>query len=271
MGAAADFRARHGRGRLFVLPTPWDVGTARFLVHAGFEAVASASAALATSLGRPDGCNAVPRATAIAHARTLVEAVDVPVNGDLENGFGDAPQAAAETVAEAIKAGLAGCSIEDTTGDARRPLYDRAHAVERIAAAAAARDAADPDFVLTARCEAYLTGHDDPLAECLARLPVMAAAGADVVYACGMHRPDDIRALVGAVEVPVNVLGGSGPTPLALDELAELGVTRVSLGPRLMQAAMGGFLAAVDELRSRGTFDFMARAGDLRRLQRPGG
>lgn len=264
---AARFRALHARDGPFVMPNPWDAGTARVLAAAGFEAIASASAALAATLGRPDGCNAVPRATAIAHARLLVEAVDLPVNGDLENGFGARPEDVARTVEAAIAAGLAGCSIEDASGDPRRPLFDHALAVERIAAAVAARDALDPEFVLTARCEAFLTDRDDPLALCVDRLARMAEVGADVVYACGMHRAEDIGALVAAVDVPVNVLGGSGPEPLPVAALAALGVKRVSLGPRLLQAAMGGFLAAVDELAGAGTFGFTKRAGDLARLQ----
>ncbi len=266
--AAARFRALHEEPGLFVMPNPWDVGTARVLVAAGFHALASASAALATTLGRPDGAVAVDRDTAIAHAAMLARASDLPVNGDFENGYGDLPEAVAETIRAAIDAGLAGCSIEDMTGDPVRPLYDRSLATERIAAAVETRDALDPAFVLTARCEAFLTDHPTPLDECLARLSAMAAAGADVVYACGMSRRDDIKALVEAVPVPVNVLGGTGAAPLSLGELEALGVKRVSLGPRLMQAAMGGFLRAVDELQANGTFGFMADAGDLRRLQR---
>ena len=247
------------------MPNPWDVGTARVLASMGFEAIATASAALASTLGRPDG--ALDRETAMAHARVLVGATDLPVNGDLENGYGREPEAVARTIEGAIAAGLAGCSIEDLE-DGR--LYDADLAVERIAAAARTRDALDPDFVLTARCEAFLTDEANPLDTCIQRLGRMAEAGADVVYACGMHEAAHIRALVDASPVPVNVLGGTGPAPLATGALEQLGVKRVSLGPRLMQAAMAGFLEAAGELRASGSFGFMGTAASLAPFQGKG-
>ncbi|MGI9506762.1 MAG: isocitrate lyase/PEP mutase family protein [Geminicoccaceae bacterium] len=263
---ARIFRDLHERDGLFLMPNPWDAGTARLLGALGFEALASASAALAVTLGRADAAREVSRDEAIAHARMLGEAVDLPINGDLEIGFGNDPEDVAITIRQSIEAGLAGCSIEDRPGYPNQPLYERSHAVERIRAAAEARDATGSAFVLTARCEAFLTGHPDPLKECVERLSAMADAGADVVYACGMSKPDDIAALVGAVPVPVNVLGGSGAQRLTIAELDDLGVKRVSLGPRLIQAALGGFLSAAEEIRETGTFDFMDHAADLRRV-----
>ena len=251
------FRALHERPGIFVMPNPWDIGTAKLLAHLGFEAIATASAALAAASGRRDG--EVGRTISIGHARLIVAATDLPVNGDLENGFGHEPEEVAETIRQAVDAGLAGCSIEDTSGDPARPLYDRAHAVERIRAARAAIPQ-ESDFVLTARCEAYLTGHEAPLKECLERLAMMAEAGADVVYACGMSRAADISALVKTVPRPVNVLGGTGAERLPVRALEDVGVKRVSLGPRLFQAAMKGFLAAAWEVKQDGTFGFIEGA-----------
>lgn len=255
--SATRFRALHERDGIFVMPNPWDIGTAKLLAHLGFEAIATASAALAGSAGRRDG--EVGRTISIGHAKLIVAATDLPVNGDLENGFGHEPEDVAETIRQAIEAGLAGCSIEDATGDAAKPLYDRSHAVGRIRAARAAISK-DSDFVLTARCEAYLTGHESPLTECIDRLGEMAEAGADVVYACGMARAEDIAALVKTVPKPVNVLGGTGAPRLTVHELEDLGVRRVSLGPRLFQAAMAGFIDAARELKEKGSFDFIRSA-----------
>jgi len=261
--AATRFRALHERGGVFAMPNPWDAGTAKVLQHFGFEAIATASAALACSLGTADAAGKVGRRQALDHATVLIDAVDLPVNGDLESGFGDAPEEVAETIRQSIAIGMAGCSIEDRTGNAADPLYERALAVERIRAARAAIDEARSDFVLTARCEAYLTGHDDPLAECLDRLGEMADAGAHVVYACGMSKPDDIAALVKAVSVPVNVIGGTGAEPLSIGQLGDLGVRRVSLGPRFCQAAMGAFVRAAEEVSGKGTFGFLQDATNL--------
>lgn len=259
--AAIRFRALHEREGIFVMPNPWDAGTARILQQLGFEALATGSAPFAATLGRRDG--EVAREEAIGHAATIAAVTGLPVNGDLERGYGDAPEDVYKTVRQAIAAGLAGCSIEDATGNKAEPLYDRALAVERIGAARSAIDEAGSDFVLTARCEAYLTGHENPLQECLERLPEMVDAGADVVYACGMMKADDIGMLVAAVNKPVNVIGGTGPEPLSIKALRELGVKRVSLGPRLYQAAMSGFLRAARELSESGTFGFMGDAANM--------
>ena len=264
MNPAARFRALHERPGIFVMPNPWDIGTAKLLAHLGFEAIATASAALAGASGRRDG--EVGRSISIGHARLIVSATHLPVNGDLENGFGDEPEDVAETIRQAVEAGLAGCSIEDTTGREDQPLYERTHALERIRAARLAIEAAGSDFVLTARCEAYLTGHPDPLRECLERLSAMAAAGADVVYACGMSSADDIATLVREVPRPVNVIGGTGAERLSVSALEDLGVKRVSLGPRLFQAAMAGFIQAAREVKGQGTFNFMEGAPATRAI-----
>ncbi len=258
MDAASRFRALHERDGILVMPNPWDAGSAKVLRHLGFEALATGSAPFAATLGRLDG--ETTRTEAIEHACAIAAASGLPVNADLEKGYGDAPEDVAETVGRAIAAGLAGCSIEDATGRSDEPLFERAHAVERIRAARAAIYETGSDFVLTARCEAYLTGHDAPLKECLARLAEMAEAGADVVYACGMAAADDIAALVQEVPKPVNVIGGTGAEPLSVQALEALGVKRVSLGPRLYQAAMGGLLRAARELKESGTFGFMGDA-----------
>jgi 2-methylisocitrate lyase-like PEP mutase family enzyme len=258
------FRALHERAGIFVMPNPWDAGTAKILRHLGFEALATGSAPFAATLGRRDGD--VERAEAIGHAAMISAMTGLPVNGDLERGYGDLPEDVFQTIRQAIVAGLAGCSIEDATGSKVEPLYERPLAVDRIRAARAAIDEAGSDFVLTARCEAYLTGHETPLEECLERLSQMAEAGADVVYACGMAKADDIAQLVKAVPKPVNVIGGTGPEPLSVKALADLGVKRVSLGPRLYQAATGGFLRAVRELKEEGTFGFMGDAANLREV-----
>jgi 2-methylisocitrate lyase-like PEP mutase family enzyme len=256
--ATSRVRALHERPGIFVMPNPWDIGTAKLLAHVGFEAIATASAALAGASGRRDGD--VGRNISIGHARLIVSATDLPVNGDLENGYGHAPEDVVETIRQAMGAGLAGCSIEDATGDDAKPLYDRKHAVERVRAAREAIAQAGSGFVLTARCEAYLTGHDTPLKECVERLSEMAEAGADVVYACGMSKADDIATLVREVPRPVNVIGGTGKEPLSVRALEDIGVKRISLGPRLFQAAMAGFLNAARELKEKGSFDFIRGA-----------
>jgi 2-methylisocitrate lyase-like PEP mutase family enzyme len=255
------FRALHRRPGLFVMPNPWDAGTARILAHLGFEALATSSAALAVGLGRGDGQTS--RAEAIAHARTIVEATGLPVNGDLEAGYGPEANAVVETIRDAIDFGLAGCSIEDATGDRHAPLYQIGHAAGRIRAAREAIDRAGVDFVLTARSECFLTGHPDPLKEAIHRLRAFEAEGADVVYAPGISTAEQIGAIVSAVKVPVNVLGGTGKVPLPLKTLADLGVKRVSLGPRLFQAATSAFMKASREVRDEGTFGFTAEAAPL--------
>jgi 2-methylisocitrate lyase-like PEP mutase family enzyme len=249
-----DFRELHHReGQPLLMPNPWDVGSARLLESLGFEALATTSSGFAATLGRLD--YGVTREEAIGHAAAIAAAVDVPVSADLENGFGDAPEDAAETVRLAAQAGLAGGSIEDTTGRDDEPVYDLDTAAARVRAAAeAAREAG---FVLTARAENHLHGRDD-LADTIARLQAYEAAGADVLYAPGLASLDDIREVVRAVGKPVNVL--VLPHAPSVAELAEVGVKRVSVGGAFAFAALGAVVDAARELRDRGTYGFTDQA-----------
>jgi 2-methylisocitrate lyase-like PEP mutase family enzyme len=252
---AARFLALHRPGRPLLLPNPWDVGSARVLASLEFEALATTSSGYAATLGRRDG--SVTRDEAIGHAAAIVTATPLPVSADLENGFADDPQGVAATVAAAIGAGLAGCSIEDFTRREDDPIYDRAHAAERIAAAAEAAHAGPQRLVLTARAENYLHGRDD-LADTIARLQRYAEAGADVLYAPGLTRASDIRDVVSAVDRPVNVLAMPGAP--AVSELAELGVARVSVGGAFAYAALGALVEAARELRTAGTYGYLSGA-----------
>ncbi len=254
---AAVFRALHTRPGAFVIPNPWDAGTARILAAVGFEALATTSAGLAFALGRRDG--GAGREETLANARAIVEATDLPVSADLENGFGDAPEAVAETIRLAAGVGLVGGSIEDASGDAARPIYDHGHAVERVAAAVEAARALAFPFVLTARAENFLHGRAD-LDDTIRRLQAFERAGADVLYAPGLPSLDAVRAVCAAVSRPVNVLaGGSGAAP-SVAALAEAGVRRISLGSALSRAALGGFVRAAREIKERGTFEFAREA-----------
>jgi 2-methylisocitrate lyase-like PEP mutase family enzyme len=252
---AQAFRALHERPGAFVIPNPWDVGTARILAGLGFEALATTSAGLAFALGRRDGEGAVRRDEALAHARAIVGATPLPVSADLENGFGDAPESAAETIGLAAETGLVGASIEDATGHPDRPIYDASLAAERIAAAAEAARAVPFPFVLTARAENFLHGRPD-LDDTIRRLQAFEAAGADVLYAPGLRDLDTIRTVCTAVGKPVNVIMGLAGTPFSVDQLAAAGVRRISLGSALARAALGTFLGAAREVKERGTFTF---------------
>jgi 2-methylisocitrate lyase-like PEP mutase family enzyme len=247
------FRALHQRDRPLLMPNPWDAGSAKLLESLGFEALATTSSGHAATLGRLD--YGVTRDEAIAHAAVLVEATALPVSADLENGFGDDPEDAAETVRQAISAGLAGCSIEDSTGRDDDPLYALDRATERIAAAA---EAARGEIVLTARAEGYLHGRPD-LADAIARLQAFGEAGADVLYAPGVTSLDEIRRLVAEVGKPVNVL--ALPKAPTVDELAGAGVKRVSVGGGFAFAALGAVVQAANELREQGTYGFWQLAG----------
>jgi len=258
--AGAVFRALHERQKLFIMPNPWDAGTARILADLGFEALATSSAALAWSLAKPDAAGQVSRAEAIAHARAIVAATDLPVNGDLESGYGETPGQVGETIRQAIDAGLAGCSIEDQevsqvpAGGAAR-LYPLDEALRRLAAAREAVDKSGADFVLTGRCEAFLVNHPDPLGEAVRRLAAYEAAGADAVYAPGLTSEAEVAAVVDAVKVPVNVLGCLGGVSNDIAALERLGVRRVSIGSGLAKVALGGFLKAANALAAR-RFDY---------------
>ncbi|HEX2556023.1 MAG TPA: isocitrate lyase/phosphoenolpyruvate mutase family protein [Microvirga sp.] len=252
----AAFRRLHESG-CFVLPNPWDIGTARYLRHLGFRALATTSSGFAFGRGLPDTDWAVPRDAMLAHIAEIVGATDLPVNADYESAYAHEPEGVAENVHLCIDTGVAGLSVEDSTGDRAKPLYDLDLAVERIRAARRAVDEAGGDVVLTARAECYLVGHSDPLRESIRRLEAYAEAGADCLYAPGPRTRDDIRAVVQAVAPkPVNVLV-SGPIGLDVADLAELGVRRISLGSGLARAAWGGFMRGAEAL-AKGSFDALA-------------
>ena len=245
------------------MPNPWDVGSARLLAHLGFQALATTSSGFAGSLGRLDGH--VTRDEALAHAAAIAAATDLPVNGDLENGFGDAPDDVAATIAGAIDAGLAGGSIEDYTGRPDDPIYERAAAVARVAAAAEAAHSGPVPFVLTARAENHLHDHAD-LTDTIERLQSFQEAGADVLYAPGLRDAAQVAQVVREVDRPVNVLLlPGGPT---VGELAEAGVRRISVGGAFSYIAAGAVAAAARELLEEGTTGFMAQVVDGARVAR---
>jgi 2-methylisocitrate lyase-like PEP mutase family enzyme len=254
------FRALHDGPGAFVIPNPWDAGTARILTSIGFEALTTTSAGLAFALGRRDGDGSVTRSEALANAKAIVDATDLPVSADLENGYGDSPEAAAETIRLAgTDAGLVGASIEDTTGNPARPLYDFQHAVERISAAAEAAHALAFPFTLVGRAENFLHGRPD-LDDTIRRLQAFEAAGADVLYAPGLTTAEDIRTVCSSVRKPVNVVMGLKGGSFSVTELSALGVRRISLGSALSRAALGSFVRAAREVRDHGTFRFAADA-----------
>ncbi|MCO5099392.1 MAG: isocitrate lyase/phosphoenolpyruvate mutase family protein [Burkholderiaceae bacterium] len=251
-------RALHGReGVAFVIPNPWDIGTARLLASLGFEALATTSAGCAFSLGVVD--NRIDRDTAIAHVRALADATALPLSADLENGFGDDPETAADTIRRAAAAGAVGGSIEDTNTRNARPQYEFAHAVERVRAAAEAARSLDFPFTLTARAENFLAGNPD-LRDTIRRLQAYQDAGADVLYAPGLPTREAVVEVVRSVDRPVNVLMGSPALRMNVAELAALGVRRISVGSALSRAALGAFLRAAREIRENGSFGFGAEA-----------
>jgi 2-methylisocitrate lyase-like PEP mutase family enzyme len=264
-GRRQTFRALHERG-CFVMPNPWDPGSARYLRSLGFQAVATTSAGFAFSQGLPDSSHAVPVDAVLGHIADIVNAVDLPVNADFESGYSDSPDGVAVNVRRCVATGVAGLSIEDATGDRARPLYELSVAVERIKGARAAIDESGTGVQLTARAECFLVGHDDPLKESIRRLNAYAAAGADVLFAPGIHQRDDIRTLTAALEPkPVNVLV-SRNTGLTVADLAGLGVRRVSLGSVLARAAWTRFMEAAKDIASEGRFtslDGIASLADL--------
>jgi 2-methylisocitrate lyase-like PEP mutase family enzyme len=253
----AAFRRLHESG-CFVIPNPWDVGSARYLQGLGFEALASTSSGAAWSMGLPD--YGVTLDTAIAHIRALVEATDLPVNADFESGFAPHAEGVARHVARCLETGVAALSIEDSTGDEARPLYGLSEAVERLRAARAAMDESGGGALLVGRAECFLTGHPRPLPEAIRRLQAYAEAGADVLYAPGLRKREDIVAVVRAVAPkPVNVLAVAG-IQATVAELAELGVRRISVGGGLARAAWGGFIRAAREIAEAGSFTVLGEA-----------
>jgi 2-methylisocitrate lyase-like PEP mutase family enzyme len=254
---AVRFRVLHDGPGVFVIPNPWDVGSARILAGLGFEALATSSAACAAALGRRDG--GLTRDEALAHARLIVGSSDLPVSADLEKGFGDAPEVVAETIRRAAETGLVGCTIEDTTGKQERPLYDMALAVERIAAAAEAARALPFPFMLTARAHNLLFGTPS-LDETIRRLQAFEKVGADVLFAPGLPDLAAVRAVCTAVSKPVNFMVGIKGKSFSVGELAAAGVRRISLATSLYRAAMSGFLEAVREVKDTGGFSFVDRS-----------
>jgi 2-methylisocitrate lyase-like PEP mutase family enzyme len=251
---AESFRALHRAPGHFVIANAWDAGSARMLAGLGFPAIASSSGAQAGVLGRRDGM--VTRDEALAHCRAIVEATDLPVSADLEKGFGDTPNAAADTIRLAGAIGLVGGSIEDASGDPGRPLFDASLAAERIAAAVAAARTLPFPFTLTARTENFLRGNPD-LDDTIKRLLMFEAAGADVLMAPGLPDLDAVRAVCTAVSRPVNFMAGIRGKSFTVAALAEAGVKRISLATSLYRAAMTGLLAAAREVQGRGTFGYL--------------
>jgi 2-methylisocitrate lyase-like PEP mutase family enzyme len=258
---AKAFQALHERDGAFIIPNPYDAGTARLLRHLGFEALATTSAGCAFALGKKD--YTLTREQVLQHAAEIVATTDLPVSADLEGGFGDDPEAVAETFRLAVKTGLAGGSIEDATGLQDNPIYEPELAVERVRAAANVARALAFPFMLTARCENYLVGRTD-LKDTIRRLQAYQEAGANVLYAPGLRTREDIAAIVSSVDRPVNVLMGLQGVKFSLAELSELGVKRVSIGSALSRAALGAFLRAAREMQEHGTFMFADEAVSYR-------
>ena len=259
-----NFRALHERLGAFVIPNPWDVGTARVLAHMGFEALATTSAGFAFSLGLPEGT--VSREQALAHCRDMAAATDLPVSADLEKGFGDDPASVAETIRAAAETGLAGCSIEDFSGNPDDPIFAFDHTVERIAAAVEAARSLPHDFVLTARAENFLHGRPD-LDDTVRRLQAFEAVGADVLYAPGLKSLEDIRTLCAAVSRPVNVVMGLPGVSFGMAELAEAGAKRISVGSAFSRLAFGALIRAAHEIADEGTFTFSKDAAGFAELE----
>ena len=263
---ALRFASLHARPGAFVIPNPWDAGSARMLAALGFEALATTSAGFAFSVGLPDAEGAIDRVNTLMNVRAIVDATTLPVSADLENGFGDDPESCAETIRQAASAGVVGGSIEDATGRGADPIYPFSHSVDRVAAAVRAARALPFPFMLTARAENLINGRPD-LADTIRRLQAFAEAGADVLYAPGLRTREDIASVVAAVgPKPLNVIMGLSGAAFSLSELAALGVKRVSVGSALARAAYGAFLAAGREIRDRGTFTFADQAAPYKDL-----
>lgn len=258
--SAEAFQALHAQAGIFVVPNAWDAGSARVLATMGFKALATTSAGLAFSLGKPDGHASITREETLQNVRGIIEATRIPVSADLENGYGDDPEACAATIRLAAQTGLAGGSIEDATGRPGDPIYPFEEAVERVKAAVnASRELARP-FTLTARAENLIYGRPD-LKDTIRRLVAFADAGADVLFAPGLKTREEIEAVVRSVAPrPVNVIMGLAGTNFSLDSLEEMGVKRVSVGSSLVRAAYGAFFKAAQEITGKGTFDYAGEA-----------
>lgn len=269
MSSASDFKRLHEGSGPLVIPNPWDIGSARILASLGFRALATSSAGMAFAYGLGDGKVAPDQV--LAHCRQLVGATGLPVSADLENGFADSPEGVAETIHTFAGTGLAGGSIEDSTGRPEAPIYDFDHAVERVAAAAERAGKVAGGFVLTARAENFLNGRPD-LDDTIRRLQAFEAAGADVLFAPGLPDLDAIRTVCAEVTKPVSVMMGIPGRTFSVDELAAAGVKRISTGPALARAAYTALIAAAEEINDSGTFDFAVKAlGSSKIVERFGG
>jgi len=257
---AEVFRALHARKGAFIIPNPWDVGTARILERLGFEALATTSAGYAFSYGVPD--NEVGRDSMLAHVAQLCAATDLPVSADLENGFGDDPESVAETIRRAALAGVAGGSIEDSVNRPGETVYELSHAVDRIRAAAEAARSLPFPFTLTGRCENFLLGITG-LKDTIRRLQAYQEAGADVLYAPCITTREEITAVVRSVDRPVNFLMGTQSQRFSLTELGDMGVRRVSVGSALATSALGAFLRGAREMKDQGTFNYTKDSADF--------
>jgi 2-methylisocitrate lyase-like PEP mutase family enzyme len=263
---AEAFRALHERPGAFIIPNPWDAGTARLLASLGFDALATTSLGLANALGRVDGTNSVSRREVLDNCRVIAAATDLPVNADLENGYADAPGAAAEMIRLAAEAGIVGGSIEDASGDPSRPIYDFSLAVERVQAAVEVARALPFRFVLTARAENLLHGRLD-LDDTIKRLQAFEKAGADVLYAPGLKDLATIRTVTSAVSRPINVVMSAADPSLTLAQLADAGVKRVSVGGALSRLALAAFLDGAREMKDKGTFTWVRQTVPSKELK----
>lgn len=263
---ATRFRALHERDAIFIMPNPWDLGSTKILTKMEFEALATTSAGFAFTLGRKDWPGEVKREEALAHARSLVAATPLPMSADFENGYAETPEGVAETVRLAAETGLAGCSIEDTSGDHDTPIFEFSKALERVAAAAEAARGLDRDFILTARAENFL--HDRPdMDDTLARLVAFQDAGADVLYAPGLASIEDICALCNALSKPVNVIIGEAGVNIAVPDLQEAGVSRISIGSAFARVALNSLLRCAEEVRDEGTFSFANKGASFSEIE----
>jgi 2-methylisocitrate lyase-like PEP mutase family enzyme len=260
---AARFRALHDAPGTFIIPNPWDIASARILAGLGYEALATSSAASACAIGKRDGT--LTREESLAHASTIVNSTDLPVSADLERGFGDAPEIVAETIRLAAATGLVGCTVEDTTGNPDKPLYDFNHAVERIAAATQAARALAFPFLLTARAHNLMYANPS-VDETIKRLQAFERAGADVLFAPGLPDLDAVRTVCRSVSKPVNFMVGIKGKSFSVSELAKAGVKRISLATSLYRAAMTGFLNAISEVKNSGSFQFVDNCASTQEL-----
>jgi 2-methylisocitrate lyase-like PEP mutase family enzyme len=262
---AQSFQELHRRPGTFVIANVWDAGSARIMAGLGFEALATSSGAAASTLGRLDG--GITREEALTQIRSIVAGCDLPLSGDLEKGFGDAPEAVAQTIHQAAQAGLVGGSIEDASGDRNKPIYDIGLATERVAAAVAAARAQPFPFTLTARCENFLRGNPD-LDDTIRRLQAYEKAGADVLFAPLLPDLAAVRTVCGSLSRPVNFMVGVPGKSFSVAELEAAGVKRISLATSLYRAAMSGLIAAAQEIRQEGTFGYVERLQDINKFMR---